>query len=106
MYYKGLVTGVNGQLGLDIAKELNRRKIQCLWIGKTELDITDEKVVNKYISKLKPECVIHCAAYTSVDEKERCTNVNVYGTEHIAKACKNIDTRMIYISTDYVFYGR
>lgn len=105
-----LVTGVNGQLGFDVVKELKRRNIECLGIGRAELDITDEKAVYKYISNLKPRCVIHCAAYTAVDraedEVETCTKVNVYGTENIAKACKNIDAKMIYISTDYVFDGK
>lgn len=105
-----LVTGVNGQLGFDVVKELNRRNIQCLGIDRKELDITDEKAVYEYILKLKPECVIHCAAYTAVDraedEEENCTKVNVYGTEYIAKACKSVDAKMIYISTDYVFDGQ
>lgn len=105
-----LVTGVNGQLGFDVVKELNRRKIECLGIDRTELDITDKNAVYEYISKLKPECVIHCAAYTAVDraedEDEMCTKVNVYGTENIAKACKNVNAKMIYISTDYVFDGQ
>lgn len=105
-----LVTGVNGQLGFDVVKELNRKNIECLGIDKTELDITDNEAVSQYISKLKPECVIHCAAYTAVDraedEEEICSKVNVYGTENIAKACKKIDAKMIYISTDYVFDGQ
>lgn len=105
-----LVTGVNGQLGFDVVKELNRRKIECLGIDRAELDITDCNAVDEYISKLKPECVIHCAAYTAVDkaedEEEMCTKVNVNGTENIAKSCKNIDAKMIYISTDYVFDGQ
>lgn len=105
-----LVTGVNGQLGFDVVKELNRRNIECLGIDKTELDITDKDDVNNYISNLKPECVIHCAAYTAVDraedEEEICNKVNVYGTENIAEACKKIDAKMIYISTDYVFDGQ
>ena len=104
-----LVTGVNGQLGYDVIKELNKRNIEYLGIDREELDITDSNAVNKYIVKLKPECVIHCAAYTAVDkaedEEEICTKVNVYGTENIAKACKEIDAKMIYISTDYVFDG-
>ena len=104
-----LVTGVNGQLGYDVVKELNERNIECLGIDREELDITDEKAVSNYILKLKPECVIHCAAYTAVDraedEVEICTKVNVNGTENIAKACKEIDAKMIYISTDYVFDG-
>lgn len=105
-----LVTGVNGQLGFDVVKELNRRNIECLGIDKAELDITDSNAVHDYIAKIKPECVIHCAAYTAVDraedEEEICTKVNVYGTENIAKACKEIDAKMIYISTDYVFDGQ
>ncbi|NFG41557.1 dTDP-4-dehydrorhamnose reductase [Clostridium botulinum] len=104
-----LVTGVNGQLGYDVVKELNKRNIECLGIDIKDLDITDDKAVNEYILNLKPECVIHCAAYTAVDkaedEEEICTKVNVYGTENIAKACKEIDAKMVYISTDYVFDG-
>src|SRR5471030_100176 len=104
-----LVTGVNGQLGFDVVKELKRRNIECLGIDKAELDITDNDAVNEYISKLKPKCVIHCAAYTAVDkaedEEEICSKVNVYGTENIAKACKKVNAKMIYISTDYVFDG-
>ena len=104
-----LVTGVNGQLGHDVVKVLNERNIECLGIGRKELDITDAEAVNKYITKLKPDCVVHCAAYTAVDKAEddieACTKVNVYGTENIAKACKDVDAKMIYISTDYVFDG-
>lgn len=105
-----LVTGVNGQLGFDVVKELNKRNIECIGIDKEELDITYSNSVDKYISKLKPECVVHCAAYTAVDraedEEEICKKVNVDGTENIAKACKEIDAKMIYISTDYVFDGK
>jgi dTDP-4-dehydrorhamnose reductase len=105
-----LVTGVNGQLGFDVVKELNRRNIECIGIDKAELDITDGDAVNEYILKLKPECVVHCAAYTAVDkaedEVEVCYKVNVHGTENIAKACKLVDAKMIYISTDYVFDGK
>lgn len=105
-----LVTGVNGQLGYDVVKELNKRNIECLGIDKEKLDITDSKAVKEYIIKLNPECVVHCAAYTAVDraedEEEICTKVNVDGTENIAKACKEIDAKMIYISTDYVFDGK
>lgn len=105
-----LVTGVNGQLGFDVIKELNERNVECLGIDREELDITDEKAVNDYILKLEPECIIHCAAYTAVDkaedESEMCYKVNVYGTENIAKACKKVNAKMIYISTDYVFNGQ
>lgn len=105
-----LVTGIKGQLGYDVVKELNKRNIECLGIDKDELDITDSEWVKDYIIKLKPECVIHCAAYTAVDraedEEEICKKVNVDGTENIARACKEIDAKMIYISTDYVFDGK
>ena len=105
-----LVTGVNGQLGFDVIKELNKRNIKCVGIGREDLDVTDSNAVDNYISKLKPECVIHCAAYTAVDkaedEKKICYNVNVLGTENITKVCKKVDSKMIYISTDYVFDGK
>lgn len=105
-----LVTGVNGQLGYDVVKELNKRNIECLGIDRAELDITDGNAVGEYILNLRPECVVHCAAYTAVDkaedEEEVCAKVNVYGTENIAKACKEVDAKMIYISTDYVFDGK
>ncbi|MFT8350518.1 dTDP-4-dehydrorhamnose reductase [Clostridium saccharoperbutylacetonicum] len=105
-----LVTGVNGQLGFDVVKELKRRDIECLGIDRKEMDITDRDAVREYVNKLKPDCVIHCAAYTAVDraedEEEMCTKVNVYGAENIAKACKEVNAKMIYISTDYVFGGQ
>lgn len=104
-----LVTGANGQLGYDVIKILKERNIECLGVGKEELDITDLDAVNKFIFKLCPDCVIHCAAYTAVDRAEddieECTKVNVEGTENIARACKEINAKMIYISTDYVFDG-
>lgn len=105
-----LVTGFNGQLGYDVIKVLKQRNIECFGTGKEELDITDKEAVRKYIIGLKPECVVHCAAYTAVDkaedEKEICYEVNVTGTENIASACKEIDAKMIYISTDYVYGGK
>ena len=104
-----LVTGVNGQLGFDVIKELRLRNIECIGTTRKELDVTDKNEVYDYITKLKPEGVIHCAAYTSVDkaedEEELCRRVNVNGTENIAKACKEIDSKMIYISTDYIYSG-
>ena len=104
-----LVTGAAGQLGTDVITELKKRSIECSGIDINELDITDETAVNAFITEKKPRCVIHCAAYTAVDkaedEPELCFKVNADGTENLAKACKEIDTEMIYISTDYVFNG-
>ncbi len=106
---KVLVTGVKGQLGLDVCKELDKRHIENKGIDKDDCDITDETAVLNYIKSYAPDIVVHCAAYTAVDraedEKEICFNVNVKGTEYIAKACKEIDAKMVYISTDYVFEG-
>ncbi len=106
---KVLVTGVKGQLGFDVCRELDKRNIENKGIDRDDCDITDEQAVLSYIKNYAPDVVVHCAAYTAVDraedEKEICYNVNVKGTEYIARACKEIDAKMVYISTDYVFEG-
>ena len=131
---KVFVTGVNGQLGHDVMNELYKRGYEATgsdiadtYVGINDfspvttmpyvkLDITDTEEVNRVISGLEPglepDVVIHCAAWTAVDvaedddKIELVRNVNAHGTENIAKACKNIDAKMIYISTDYVFDGQ
>lgn len=127
---KVFVTGVNGQLGHDVMNELYKRGYEATgsdiadtYVGINDfspvttmpyvkLDITDTEEVNRVISGLEPDVVIHCAAWTAVDmaedddKVELVRNVNAHGTENIAKACKNIDAKMIYISTDYVFDGQ
>lgn len=104
-----LVTGSNGQLGFDVIRELKNRKIDCIGTVRNDFDLTNYEDTEKYILKIKPECIIHCAAYTNVnkaeDEKELCYKVNVIGTENIAKVCRKLNAKMIYISTDYVFDG-
>lgn len=104
-----LVTGSNGQLGYDVIRELKNRKIDCIGSIRSDFDLTDYEDTKNYILKIKPECIIHCAAYTNVnkaeDEKELCYKVNVDGTENIAKVCSKLNAKMIYISTDYVFDG-
>lgn len=104
-----IVTGVKGQLGYDVVKELNRRSIACKGIDIDDLDITDRDAVFEFMRAEKPEAVIHCAAWTAVDkaedEVEKCTAVNVGGTENIALACKETGAEMMYFSTDYVFPG-
>ena len=106
---KVLVTGVKGQLGFDVCIELDKRNIENKGIDREDCDITDENAVLNYIKEYAPDVVIHCAAYTAVDraedEKEICYNVNVKGTEYIARACKEVNAKMVYISTDYVFEG-
>ena len=104
-----LVTGVNGQLGYDVVKELKNRNIECIGAGRKDFDITDEQRTKSFIKIVSPEAVIHCAAYTAVDKAEDepklCQKVNAFGTKFIAEACKEINAKMIYISTDYIFSG-
>lgn len=104
-----LVTGANGQLGYDVLKLLESQDIDCLGTDRTELDITNQEQVIRVITDYHPDVVIHCAAYTAVDnaedEQELCYQINVLGTRYIAEVCQNIEAKMVYISTDYVFDG-
>lgn len=106
---KVLVTGVGGQLGFDVMRELASRGIEACGADKAEFDITDFAATEKFITEYAPDAVIHCSAYTAVDkaedEKEICRAVNETGTENIAKVCRAVDAKMVYISTDYVFPG-
>ncbi|MEE1243301.1 dTDP-4-dehydrorhamnose reductase [Frisingicoccus sp.] len=127
---KILVTGVAGQLGHDVMNELAKRgheaigsDIAPVYSGADDhtavtklpyisMDITDASAVEKLITEIHPDAVIHCAAWTAVDAAEDEENqqkvyaINVKGTENIAKVCKSIDAKMLYISTDYVFDGQ
>lgn len=106
---KVLVTGTKGQLGFDVCNELTKRGIENKGIDRDECDITNKQAVLDYIYNYAPDVVVHCAAYTAVDraesEKHICRRVNRDGTEYIALACKTINAKMVYISTDYVFNG-
>lgn len=104
-----LVTGVKGQLGYDVVNELEKRGHTAIGVDIDEMDITDAEAVDRVITEADVEAVIHCAAYTAVDAAEDnlelCRKVNAAGTENIAKVCKKLDLKMVYISTDYVFDG-
>lgn len=106
---KVLVTGVKGQLGYDVVRHLQMRKIEHLGVDIDDFDLTDEQAVKRAIEAYKPSCVVHCAAYTAVDKaeemRELCYAVNVIGTKNVALACKAVGAQMMYISTDYVFDG-
>lgn len=106
---KIIVTGSNGQLGTDVAAELNAKGHDVIGADLPETDITNEAQVEKLIAESKADAVIHCAAYTNVDlaetEKETCRKINVDGTLNIARSCKMHSVKMLYISTDYVFSG-
>ena len=105
-----LVTGVKGQLGYDVVNECKKRGIETVGVDVEEMDITDPSAVKRVITAAKVDAVIHCAAYTAVDAAEDnvdlCRKVNSTGTETIAKMCKALDLKMMYISTDYVFNGQ
>ena len=119
---RAFVTGVGGQLGYDVMNELAKRGYEgtgsdILKSIDTEypyvqLDITDADAVEKVISEVQPDVVIHCAAWTAVDAAEDEENqpkvkaINVDGTQNIANVCKKLNSKMIYISTDYVFNGQ
>lgn len=104
---KILLTGGNGQLGRELAKQL--QGIDFLATSTTSMDITDRQTTIAVISGYQPDMVIHCAAYTKVDEAETNADlayeVNGGGTENVAMACRQCGAKMVYTSTDYVFDG-
>lgn len=107
---KVLVTGVKGQLGYDVVCELEKRGLEAVGVDIEEMDITDAESVDRVLRQSAPDAVIHCAAYTAVDAAEEnealCRRVNADGTRNIAEVCRELDIKMIYISTDYVFSGQ
>lgn len=126
---KVFVTGVGGQLGHDIVNELIGRGIQAVgsdlapvYSGVADgsyvttapyiqLDITDDSAVKQVLTQVRPDAVIHCAAWTAVDaaededKKALVRAINATGTQNIANACRDLDCKLVYISTDYVFNG-
>ena len=106
---KVLVTGANGQLGHDVVQELQKQNIEYYGATRKDFDLIDFKTTKNFIINYMPDVVIHCAAYTAVDKAENeqglCYLVNASATENIAEICKQINAKMLYISTDYVFDG-
>ncbi len=104
-----LVTGAGGQLGSDIVLLLAEQGHRVTGIDIGELDLTDENAVNTYFRQNKFNAVVHCAAYTAVDraeaEVEKCMTANSEATAYLSSACKTGKTKLLYISTDYVFSG-
>ena len=127
---KVLVTGVAGQLGHDVMNELAKRGYEGIGSDIAEsyngiqdgtpvvsmpyvqMDITDKASVEKVLTEVNADAVIHCAAWTAVDlaededKKDKVHAVNAEGTQNIAAVCKKLDSKMVYISTDYVFNGQ
>ena len=126
---KVLVTGVAGQLGHDVMNELHKRGYEGVGsdiapqysgaddgtavtkMDYVQMNITNSEEVTETIKKVNPDVVVHCAAWTAVDlaeekeNKDKVMAINVGGTENIARVCKELDCKMVYISTDYVFDG-
>jgi dTDP-4-dehydrorhamnose reductase len=104
-----LVTGITGQLGYDVAKELEQRGEDFIGTTRKDFDLSDPESAKSFIIEKKPSAVIHCAAYTAVDkaetEAELALTVNGLATRKIAEACREIGAKMLYVSTDYVFGG-
>lgn len=106
-----LVTGVKGQLGYDCVRELNERGFTDVYgIDINDLDLTDEIAVRKYLTKLRPDVILHNAAWTAVDLAEQheseVRKINVDAVKYIARTAEEIDAKLVYISTDYVFPGK
>ncbi|MET4654166.1 dTDP-4-dehydrorhamnose reductase [Exiguobacterium sp. PvP048] len=105
-----LITGANGQLGTDLVHLVDSSSYEVVAFTKQGLDITDYLVVEETIQRIKPDWILHAAAYTNVEAaedegKEMNWLVNATGTENVAKAAKQAGAKMIYVSTDYVFDG-
>lgn len=117
---KVFITGVCGQLGYDVMNEVTNRGYEGIGSDIKEntafnyikLDITNKEMVKKVISEIKPDIIVHCAAWTSVDmaedddKKVLVRDINVNGTKYLSEAAKEVSAKMVYISTDYVFNGQ
>ena len=105
-----IITGANGQLGLELSKQLSRNKeYEVICTDIEELNIVDINSVNKVISKYKPDVVINCAAHTAVDlcetDIENAYKINAIGPRNLAIACEKVNAKFVQVSTDYVFDG-
>lgn len=106
---KIVVTGANGQLGQELVRQLRQTNFELYPFTKSDLDITNENIVNEVITKIEPDIIINAAAYTKVDqaevEEETAYLVNAFGQRNLAVAAEKVGAKVCYISTDYVFDG-
>ena len=107
---KYIITGSNGALGTELVKELEKRNQDVLKGTRDNMDVTNRDLVFDTVTKFKPDVIIHPAAYTQVDMAENMQdyvmNTNGYGTKNIIDAAKEVNAKVIYVSTDYVFDGK
>lgn len=106
-----LITGAAGQLGKEVQKLLDEKDINYVAYDSKDLDIKNKDKVNRIVREKNPDIIFHCAAYTAVDNaedegKEINRQVNIEGTENIARAAETVGATIVYISTDYVFDGK
>ena len=106
---KVLVTGAKGQLGSALTQILIKNKVDCLGTDICDFDIRNQKEASDFILNYKPTIIVHCASYTNVEQAENeidnCNDINILGTEVITKAAVEVNSKIVYISTDYVFSG-
>ena len=106
---KVLVTGVSGQLGFDVMRELLARGVEAKGASRSDFSLTDFAAMRRFVEVHRPTAIIHCAAYTAVDkaedEPELCREVNAAATGELARLAKEVGAKFLYISTDYVFPG-
>ncbi|MDQ0231438.1 dTDP-4-dehydrorhamnose reductase [Metabacillus malikii] len=104
-----VVTGAAGQLGQDVVINLEKSNHVVYGANRETLDITNEDNVKQYIANIKPDVIIHCAAYTNVDKAEEepdvAYEINALGSKYLAEAASSVGAKMLYVSTDYVFDG-
>lgn len=109
MNYRVMVTGAAGQLGYDVVETFEAEGHQVLACDKKQMDITDQQQCTDIITTFRPHIIIHCAAYTAVDQAEADEDtafaINASGTRNIAVAAQSVKAKLVYISTDYVFDG-
>lgn len=105
-----VVTGARGMLGRAVVAELQRAGHAVVAATRADADVTDPAAVQRLMNQQRPECVVHCAAYTNVDACEReealAFAVNAGGTAAVAQACRTVGARLLHVSSDYVFDGR
>ena len=106
---KVLVTGCHGQLGSELVRQLTAQQTEVIGVDREDFDITSRDAVHEALTKIRPDVIIHCAAYTAVDRAETepalCCQINAEGTLNMARAAQELGAKLVYISTDYVFTG-